>query len=209
MNNDQAFLDIIFCFRGDLLRFAAHRVLNYSDAEDIVQATILNAWKKRNDLIAAEYPQSYLYTILKRQIYRYRQMACSGPILYGDINESLIGIESDVLSLLIKKENSIAVYDAVNHLAPAYSQIMHICLIDQASVHGAAEALGINYNTARWRKHHAILELRAALINSGITPNVRRHTKPANIFERLRFWAKGFLCKKKIWTKLVQFLSAK
>lgn len=136
-------------------------------AEDIVQETLLRAWRNAHKLgpspTAALRP--WLVTVARRiAIDEYRGTASRATEVYGhDLDTLVTGDDTDgVLSQLL-------ITSALRGLSGPHREIVVQTYLRDRSVEEAARNLGIPVGTAKSRLHYALRALRTALTELGVT----------------------------------------
>jgi RNA polymerase sigma-70 factor (ECF subfamily) len=152
-----------------LLSFAKR--LTYPDnqwAEDVVQETLLRAWRTSVDVDDSKPPvRSWLFTVARRVVIDGHRSRAARPKEVGDgdgILEFMAGADQidDVLS-------SLAVADAVASLSQAHREVLHEIYFRGSKVNEAAETLGLLPGTVKSRAHYALRALKLALEERGIS----------------------------------------
>jgi RNA polymerase sigma-70 factor (ECF subfamily) len=155
-----------------LLRVALSMTRNAADAEDLVQDTMLRAFRgiSRFD---GRYPRAWLLTILRNahvnrnrrrrpELLRDADAGTSTSILetqtpYDSAEEIAVGQSFDHV-----------VEDALARLPDRYRRVVELVDIEGLSYRGAAESLGVPVGTVMSRLHRARRRIRDQLVASGI-----------------------------------------
>ena len=135
-------------------------------AEDVVQETLLRAWRHRDVL---ESPPSrlraWLYTVARNIVtdeWRHRQVLSETPV--ADVPESRApGDDNDELLL------SWVVAEALTRLSPDHRAVLLECYYRGRPVAEAAERLGVPEGTVKSRTHYALRALKLALDEMGVS----------------------------------------
>lgn len=149
-----------------LYRVANSITRNPTDAEDLVQDTLLRAFRaiERFD---GRYPRAWLLTIMRNaQINRVRRKR---PVLLNDPDETMSRIAdespegADAESKLIDKEFSAPIENAMAALPEKFLRVVELVDLHQLSYQEAADALGVPVGTVMSRLHRARRNIRAHL----------------------------------------------
>jgi RNA polymerase sigma-70 factor (ECF subfamily) len=150
-----------------LLRFVAR--LTGGDrqrAEDIVQETLLRAWRNahRFDHNAVGTLRPWLFTVARRiAIDEHRSASARAGESYGqDLDELWLAelAQSDETERVLA---NMVVMDALRSLSRAHREILVETYLRDRTVNEVAEMLGLPLGTAKSRVYYALRSLRAAL----------------------------------------------
>jgi RNA polymerase sigma-70 factor (ECF subfamily) len=138
-------------------------------AEDVVQETLLRAWRNPNSpAFTAEQAGSargWLYTVARRIVIdEWRARNVRPERLVSEVPESGIadGIDAFVESALVA--------DALGRLSPEHRGVLVELYYRRSSVREAAHRLGIAEGTVKSRTHYALRALKLALAEIGALP---------------------------------------
>jgi RNA polymerase sigma-70 factor (ECF subfamily) len=159
---------------GVLLHVARTMTTAEADAEDLVQDTLLRAYKGI-DRFDGQHVRAWLFTIMRNaQMNRVRRKR---PELLDDADDidSLVQADTDqspeeAAEALAFDE---AVADALVHLPPKTAQVVELIDIDGLTCPEAAAALGIPVGTVMSRLHRARRKIRDRLAKAGFAPRGR------------------------------------
>lgn len=133
-------------------------------AEDIVQETLLRAWR-HPDALTAERTRPWLYTVARNLVisrHRSRQSRAREVPLVA--TETLVADDELDQAML-----SWQVADALRKLSPAHREVLVHLFFGGLSVAQAAAALGIPEGTVKSRSFYALRALRLVLEESGVS----------------------------------------
>jgi RNA polymerase sigma-70 factor (ECF subfamily) len=137
-------------------------------AEDIVQETLLRAWRNADLLRDWEEtsPRPWLVTVARRiAIDGYRSENSRPPETFGRDVNNYAGVpdESD------RVVRSMTVVQAMRTLTPSHREILLETYFHGRTTQEAAETLGLPLGTAKSRVYYALRALRVALQQRGVT----------------------------------------
>lgn len=160
-----------------LLRVALSMNGQPADAEDLVQDTLLRAWRSI-DTFDGSHPRAWLLTILRNtHINRSRRRR---PVLLDDpdvTSEQHSGDSPDTASaedLVMARLLDAGVERAVGALPEKFRQALLLVDVHGLTYAAAADVLQVPEGTVMSRLHRARKRVRDHLIASGVAP--RRHT---------------------------------
>ena len=154
-----------------LYRVARTLVRRPADAEDLVQDTLLRAYRGLGGFNGA-HPRAWLLTIMRNtEINRNRRRR---PSLLFDPESSDAVVDSGTAGQpeeeFVGGEFERAVRDAMVALPEHYSRVVALVDIDGLSYGEAAELLGIPLGTVMSRLHRARTRIRKQLAADGVAP---------------------------------------
>jgi len=168
-DNDEELLRALYREHADaLLRFVS-RITggDRQRAEDIVQETLLRAWRNADklDATATGSLRPWLFTVARRiAIDEHRGASVRAPEAYDQDLEGL-WLNDDTDRVLA----NLVVVEAMRSLSPAHRQILVETYLRDRTVNEVAELLGLPIGTAKSRVYYALRALRAALDDKGST----------------------------------------
>jgi RNA polymerase sigma-70 factor, ECF subfamily len=135
-------------------------------AEDVVQETLLRAWRNPNSpAFTAEEPGSargWLYTVARRIVIdEWRARSVRPERLVSEVPEAGIADQTDALV------ESRVIADALQRLSPEHRGVLVELYYRRSSVREAADRLGIAQGTVKSRTHYALRALKLALTEIG------------------------------------------
>ncbi len=157
-----------------LARVALSITRNSADAEDLVQETLLNAFRAI-DRFDGRYPRAWLLTILRNtEAKRHRRRR---PQLLHDADqaEREAQVEPSLDSeapdaIVIGKEFDTVVGECLSMIPEDHRAVVELVDIDGLSYAEAAEALGVPVGTIMSRLHRARARMRQRLTAAGLAP---------------------------------------
>jgi RNA polymerase sigma-70 factor (ECF subfamily) len=138
---------------------------DHARAEDVVQETLLRAWRNRDRLEESRGSvRSWLFTVARNIVIdEWRTRRIHGELAVAEVPEVREPTdETDQLLL------SWVVSDALLNLSPDHRAVLVECYFRGASIAQAADRLGIPEGTVKSRTHYALRALRLALQEMGV-----------------------------------------
>jgi RNA polymerase sigma-70 factor, ECF subfamily len=134
-------------------------------AEDLVQETLLRAWRHPEALDASRGSvRSWLFTTARNlAIDAWRRPVRKAEVVTDQLPEHAISDETD------RMLQSWLVAEALAQLSPAHREVLVECFYGGRSVSEAAQRLGVPPGTVKSRTHYALRALRLALEEMGVT----------------------------------------
>jgi RNA polymerase sigma-70 factor, ECF subfamily len=147
---------------GHALRLTGH---DRSHAEDVVQETLLRAWRHRSILDSPPPAvRSWLFTVARNIVIdEWRSHRSRSEVSVADVPED--GDLDDRTDRLLL---SWVVAEAITTLSPDHRAVLLECYYRGHPVSEAAEHLGIPPGTVKSRTHYALRALRLALEELGV-----------------------------------------
>ena len=154
-----------------LWRVALSITRNRADAEDVVQETLLRAFRSLGTF-DGRYPRAWLLTILRNaernRHRRRRPELLSDPEMAEDLGPRT---ESDEVEVSAEQhEFTDFVAQAVEQLPDGFREVVDLVDINGLSYQEAADVLGVPIGTVMSRLHRARRRLREALVPAGFGP---------------------------------------
>lgn len=128
-------------------------------AEDVVQETMLRAWRRPNILAqSGGSARSWLFTVAKRIVIDEWRSARHRPELVTDEPPELSAPDATDTSA-----DRAVVVEALRRLSSSHQQVLLECYFRGSTVAEAAAALGIPPGTVKSRSHYALQAFKAAV----------------------------------------------
>jgi len=141
-------------------------------AEDIVQETLLRAWRHQDSLTGDRgAARPWLFAVARRIAIDAHRRRRARPAEVGEVGEDLLAAvpnayEDDVERAL----QGWLVTDALAALSPAHREVLVETFFRDRTVAQAAAVLDVPPGTVKSRTHYALQALRLALAERGVTP---------------------------------------
>ncbi len=165
--DDLLVADLYRRYRRPLLAFVLRLTAGDSQlAEDVVQETMLRAWRQGDQIDpAARSPMPWLTTVARRIVIDQQRRKHARPTEAGEDmldKASVTDHADDVL-------RSVVVAEALRALSPAHRQVLNETILRDRTVNAAAEVLGIPEGTVKSRLYYALRALRLVLAERGVS----------------------------------------
>lgn len=166
--DDTAFEQYVLPEIEVLLRVARSLTRHHAEAEDLVQDTLIRAYRGINGF-DGRYPRAWLLTILRNtHINRNRRRR---PELLRDpdaANDRLLSAASDERTdARVDEEIDVEILRALDSLDEAFRRVVELVDVDGLSYAEAAEVLGVPTGTVMSRLHRARSRIRDRLDRAG------------------------------------------
>jgi RNA polymerase sigma-70 factor (ECF subfamily) len=153
-------------YRDPLLTFVLRLTAgDREDAEDVVQETMVRAWREAEHLdVGGPSLMPWLATVARRIVIDEHRRKLSRPPRAGDEAVADQPVDDESTATLLR----VAVADAMRELSLAHRQVLRETILRDRTVCQAAQVLGIPVGTAKSRLHHAMRALHAVLDDRGL-----------------------------------------
>jgi RNA polymerase sigma-70 factor (ECF subfamily) len=172
LSDDEAFTRYVLPEVEVLLRVALSRTRNPADAEDLVQDTLLRAYRAIGRFDGT-HPRAWLLTIQRNaqanRARRRRPSLLRNPDAGQRLQEGRDALPS-AESLVVGRAFDATVEDAVGRLPTPFRHVVELVDIDGLSYQEAADALGVPIGTIMSRLHRARHRIRTRLTAAGLVP---------------------------------------
>ncbi|WP_432494488.1 sigma-70 family RNA polymerase sigma factor [Kineococcus auxinigenes] len=136
-----------------------------AEAQDVVQETLLRAWRNPGAMDPATGSnRAWLFTVARRLVIDQRRSArARRESVRADVPETAVLDESEqVLQQWV-------VQQALARLSPEHRAVLRECYFRGRSVAEASRVLGVPAGTVKSRTHYALMNLRLALQEMGVS----------------------------------------
>ena len=134
-------------------------------AEDVVQETMVRAWRQADRLDLAEPSlMPWLVTVARRIVIDDKRRRSARPAETGDDMLENTPVADTTEDLLRK----VVVAEALQALSPAHREVLNETILRDRTVNQAAEVLGVPVGTVKSRVYYALRALRVVLAERGV-----------------------------------------
>lgn len=137
-------------------------------AQDVVQETLLRAWRTPAVLTGTGSPRGWLYTVARRIVIDEWRSSRSRPEVVTDELPEPKAVATDAVGDQVADRGLVVA--ALRTLSPEHRAVVLECYFRGSSVAEAAEGLGIPPGTVKSRLHYALRALRLAIEEMGGRP---------------------------------------
>ncbi|MCX5195207.1 sigma-70 family RNA polymerase sigma factor [Streptomyces sp. NBC_00249] len=162
---DEALIRAVYEEHGNaLLAYATRLTGDRAAAEDVVQETLIRAWRHAEVLVNGKGSvRGWLLTVARNIITdRYRAKAARPPEVSG--SAAAPPVEGDHADSVV---DTMTVLGALDRLSPEHRDVLTELYYRQRSVAEAADRLGIPAGTVKSRSHYALKALREVFTDGG------------------------------------------
>jgi RNA polymerase sigma-70 factor, ECF subfamily len=154
-------------YRQPLLSFVLRLTAgDKQQAEDVVQETMVRAWRQAGQLDLAEPSlMPWLATVARRIVIDQGRRRRARPTETGDVVLENVPV-ADATEDLLRR---VVVSQALQALSPAHREVLNETILRDRTVNEAAEVLGIPVGTVKSRVYYAIRALRLVLAEQGVS----------------------------------------
>lgn len=157
-----------------LFRVALRMCGRPQDAEDLVQETLMQGFRKWDQFEGRSNPSTWLYTIAARLCRRHRRRKAGEPSRFESLSELLPHASDPVLAFSSSADDPLAAHMrreaervvaiALEHIPPTYRLPLVLSEIAELPTQEIARVLGLKEGTVRTRVHRGRLAIRRALL---------------------------------------------
>ena len=155
-------------YRGPLLLFVLRLTAgDKQQAEDIVQETMVRAWREAGRLNLSEPSlMPWLATVARRIVIDEQRRKRVRPSEIGGAEVDQAPVADDETDNLLRK---VLVTEALQALSPAHREVLNETILRDRTVNQAAEVLGVPVGTVKSRVYYALKALRVVMAERGVT----------------------------------------
>lgn len=166
-DDDAIVTELYRAYRGPLLAYVLRLTAgDRQQAEDVVQETMVRAWRQASRLDLGEPSlMPWLATVARRIVIDQRRRRQARPAETGDGVLENVPVADSTDDLLRK----VVVAEALQALSPAHREVLSETVLRDRTVNEAAEVLGIPVGTVKSRVYYALRALRLVLAERGVS----------------------------------------
>lgn len=173
LDPEQAFAEYVLPEVDTLYRVALSLTHNHADAEDLVQDTLVRAYRSI-DRFDGRHPRAWLFTIVRNTHINGQRRRRPG--LLHDPDATLARLEStepaagNAEDHVMDQTFDAVVESSLRDLSPKYRQVVELVDIEGLTYEEAADTLAVPVGTVMSRLHRARRRMRNELAEAGIAP---------------------------------------
>jgi RNA polymerase sigma-70 factor, ECF subfamily len=148
-------------YRDPLMTFVMRLTAgNRAQAEDVVQETMVRAWREAGRLdLSGPSLMPWLTTVARRIVIDDHRRRQARPAEMADAEPADLPAEDDTAAA----DRRMVVADAMRALSPLHRQVLNETILRDRTVNQAAEVLGVPVGTVKSRVYYALRALQVAL----------------------------------------------
>ncbi|GGK76259.1 sigma-70 family RNA polymerase sigma factor [Mangrovihabitans endophyticus] len=152
--------DLVASYGGPIRKYAARLTGNRNIADDVLQETLLRAWRHRHALVGREGSvRSWLFTVAHNVAVDLMR----GRRAYPVAEETWDGLQGQVRDHADAVVASAALMPALRRLTAEHRDVLFELYYRRSTVTEAAKTIGVPPGTVKSRAHYAVRALRAEL----------------------------------------------
>jgi RNA polymerase sigma-70 factor (ECF subfamily) len=155
-------------YRAPLMTFVMRLTAgNREQAEDVVQETMVRAWREAGRLDLSEPSlMPWLTTVARRIVIDDHRRRQARPIETADAELANLAVADDTAAA----DRRLVVGEAMLALSPLHRQVLNETILRDSTVNQAAEVLGVPVGTVKSRVYYALRALQVVLAERGVAP---------------------------------------
>jgi RNA polymerase sigma-70 factor, ECF subfamily len=170
--SDQDFASAMRAHQPKLYRTACFLTGNHHEGEDLVQETLLEAWKSWNSFEGRSSVYTWVYRILIRRYHRWQRRQMVRRIFFtsvADQKEAQTFIDPSALpgALLENDEQNAQFWRLLDSLRPKHREALVLRYAEKMRLEQIAETLELPLGTVKSRLNHAHAQLGEKLKRAG------------------------------------------
>lgn len=159
MDDNKFFSSVFEEVKEMLIGYFITNGVNSNDVEELVNETLLLAWKYRNTLRERKKVKNWIFTIARNVLKAYKRMLLKQRRFLTNLNEN-ISLQKEISN----DDNDITLLlDILNKLPQTYRDIFILFYVEQKSLKEISEIVGISENSCKVRLFRAREKIRKIL----------------------------------------------
>jgi len=152
-----AFVDLVKPHLGSLTRFARMRLRNDSEAEDVVQQAVLQAFHNLGQFRREASFKTWLSRITSNEVIHLRRGKATAPVrpLHGHVVERLADPSAPADMQMQRRQETAKLRRALRRLPEKYRMIIELRDLRELSVAATAQSLSLTIANVKTRHHRA------------------------------------------------------
>lgn len=135
-------------------------------AEDVVQETVLRAWRNP-DVLRSASPRAWLFTVARNIVIdAHRARSSRTPEVLGEASEEAASTDGGIAQALMRYE----LLEVLEALSAAHRDVIVLVFYEGRSLADAASILGIPEGTVKSRCYYAMRSMRVLFQERGLIP---------------------------------------
>jgi RNA polymerase sigma-70 factor (ECF subfamily) len=154
LGNLEAFEQLVVRYRPAVVRLA-RSIVGTDDAEDVVQDSLLLAFKALPGIEEPRKFAAWLSAITRHRALRFSKSEKLQTSKRVPLDEALLEKIEALAKPLADKERDESMMKALDTLAPDYALPLRLRFLDEMPLNRIAAFMGVPLSTVKWRIHHA------------------------------------------------------
>ncbi len=163
LGNLEAFEELVLRYRPAVVRLA-RTIVGSDDAEDVVQDSLLLAFKALPSIEEPRKFPAWLSAITRHRALRFSQSETAQRNKRVPLDEALLEKLESLAKPLAAKHEDQDLIQALEKLPADYAMPLRLRFLDEMPLNRIAAFMGVPLSTVKWRIHHGKKLLRAKVV---------------------------------------------